>query len=223
MNSHPPVARRYLDHAIAPGTPAATAVHLAMSGAIRVGGWHPFTAEEVIEWPSAMTWSARVRMLGLPVRGHDRLVDGRGEMRWRLLGLIPLVTAAGPDIDRSTAGRLAAELVWLPSVLASPAVHWEDHGADRTQATFAVQGHAMALELAIEPSGRLISIALERWGSPDRGPFRTLPFGGIVEAEGVFGGYTIPTRLRIGWHPGTPRFEAEGEFFRATVDAATFR
>jgi hypothetical protein len=170
-----------------------------------------------------MTWRARVRMLGLPVRGHDQIIDGRAEMRWRLLGLIPLVTAAGPDIDRSTAGRLAAELVWLPSALASPDVQWEDRGADRTRAAFEVQGHAMALELTLEPSGRLTSLALERWGSPDRGPFRALPFGGVVDAEGAFGGYTIPTRLRIGWYPGTPRFEAEGEFFRATVHAATFR
>jgi hypothetical protein len=41
------------------------------------------------------------------VTGHDRLSSGTGEMRWRLLRLIPGMTAAGPDITRSAYGRLA--------------------------------------------------------------------------------------------------------------------
>jgi len=38
-----------------------------------------------------------------------------------------------------------------------------------------------------------------------------------------FGGYTLPTRLRAGWHFGTERFESEGEFFRVTIDDAVSR
>ncbi|GBE74174.1 MAG: hypothetical protein ACK4YL_09535 [Microcystis sp.] len=48
-------------------------------------------------------------------------------------------------------------------------------------------------------------------------------FGGIIEEEGTFCGYTIPTRLRIGWYFGTERFESEGEFFRVTIDDAIYR
>jgi hypothetical protein len=48
-------------------------------------------------------------------------------------------------------------------------------------------------------------------------------FGGILEEEGTFCGYTIPTRLRIGWYFGSERFESEGEFFRATIDDAIYR
>ena len=44
-----------------------------------------------------------------------------------------------------------------------------------------------------------------------------MDFGGIIEEEGTFCGYTIPTRLRIGWYFGTERFESEGEFFRVTI------
>jgi hypothetical protein len=36
----------------------------------------------------------------------------------------------------------------------------------------------------------------------------------VVEQEGSFGGYTIPTCMRVGWHFGTERFEREEEFFR---------
>jgi len=71
--------------------------------------------------------------------------------------------------------------------------------------------------------GRLKTFKLPRWGNPDGAEFRYVDFGGIVEAEGTFCGYTIPTRLRIGWYFGTERFASEGEFFRATIEDAIYR
>ncbi len=124
LTALPPAAQRYLVHAIAPGTPLASAVRLKMRGEMKLGRWFPFQAEQVIRAGEEMVWSAEVRMFGLPVRGYDRLLRGQGEMRWRMLGILPLVSASGPDITRSAAGRLAAESVWLPSALCSPAVSW---------------------------------------------------------------------------------------------------
>ena len=46
----PEAARRYLEHAIAPGTPLATVVRLRMRGKIKLKRWLPFRAEEVIYW-----------------------------------------------------------------------------------------------------------------------------------------------------------------------------
>jgi len=39
----------------------------------------------------------------------------------------------------------------------------------------------------------------------------------------LFGSYTIPCRLRIGWDFGAERFEKDGEVFRVTVDDAIYR
>ncbi len=50
-----------------------------------------------------------------------------------------------------------------------------------------------------------------------------MDFGGVAEEERRFGGYTIPTRLRVGWYVGTDRFEPAGEFFRVTIDDAAYR
>jgi hypothetical protein len=113
----PGVVQRYLRHAIATGTPLANAVRLRMHGEIKLKSWLPFTAEEVISWGRGMIWRASVRLYGLRITGADRLVDGKGAMRWRVLGLVPLMTASGPDITRSATGRLAAETVWLRSIL----------------------------------------------------------------------------------------------------------
>lgn len=219
----PEPARRYLGHAVAPGARLATAVRLRMHGEIKIGRWRPFTADEVICWPRGMIWRARVRMMGLPVTGFDRLVDGEAAQRWRFLGIVPVAAAAGPDIARSAAGRLAAEAVWLPTVFPRDAVRWRAIDGERAAARLSVQGHDVATTVSVDRVGRLASVSVRRWGSPDDRRFRLLAFGGVAEEERTFGAYTIPTRLRVGWHFGTPSFETEGEFFRVSIDEAAYR
>ncbi|BDU70195.1 hypothetical protein GETHOR_22960 [Geothrix oryzae] len=219
----PSGAQRFLNHAVAPGTRLPEAVRLVMTGTIRLKGWHPFEAEQVIVRSRGMIWAAKVRMKGLTIRGSDRLLEGRGAMHWALFGLIPFLRAEGPDITRSARGRLRAESIWLPSLLADPAVTWTQEGEDRLRAEVPVDGEPGDLHLHTDEAGRLREVRLLRWGNPGGGGFREEPFGGLVEAEETFQGLTIPTRLRVGWHPGTPRFDAEGEFFRAELRQVAFR
>lgn len=223
LSALPEAARRYLEHAIAPGTSLASAVRLRMHGEIKLKGWLPFTAEQVIRQDRGMIWRASVRMRGLPVRGFDRILDGAGEMRWKLLGLIPVMTASGPDISRSAAGRLQAEHMWLPSALCLEGVSWSESASSQLRAAFTAQGHPGELTLTVDGTGRLESVKMQRWGNPEGDAFHAADFGGIAEAEGTFSGYTIPTRLRVGWYFGTDRFASEGEFFRVTIDDARFR
>ncbi len=219
----PATARRFLEHAIAPGKPLASAVRLRMHGEIKLRGWCPFTAEQVLDRERGMIWNANVRMNGLPVLGFDRIVGGAGEMRWKMLGLFPVMAASGPDVTRSAAGRLIAELIWLPSALAHPDVEWRAIDSSRVEAVVSAQGQTAALEIGIGNEGRVESLKLPRWGNPGGGEFAEVPFGGVAEKERTFGGYTIPTRLRVGWFYGTDRFESEGEYVRVTVDGASFR
>jgi NAD(P)-dependent dehydrogenase (short-subunit alcohol dehydrogenase family) len=50
--------------------------------------------------------------------------DHEGAMRWKLLGIIPIMTASGTETTRSAAGRVMAESVWLPSSLCRDDVAW---------------------------------------------------------------------------------------------------
>lgn len=218
----PDPLQTYLRHSIAPGTPLAQAVRLKMQGQIKLGRWHPFQAEEVIIWDQGMIWQATVRWHGLPIRGADQLLEGQGRMQWKLLGLFPILTAMGEDITRSTVGRIQAESIWLPSVLWQRA-SWTVSAPHQLQARLAWQGICTPLYLEIDPTGRLQTLQLNRWGNPDGGSFQNCCFGGVVESEGTFMGYTIPTQLRIGWYPGTDRFAAEGEFFRVQITDAIYR
>jgi hypothetical protein len=232
----PEPAKRYLEHTIAPGTKLASAVRLKMHGEIKLTKWIPFTAEQVICWEHGLIWSATAWMNGfLPIVGSDRIIDGIGAMQWKLLGLFPVMTASGADLTRSAIGRLQSESVCLPSVFCGEDVLWT--GTDSSDldsnlhSSFVVQGERAELDFTIDRTGRLKTFKLPRWGNPDGAEFRDVDFGGSLEEERTFCGYTIPTRLRIGWYFGSvgvaspleKRFESEGEFFRATIDDAIYR
>ena len=62
VSNLPEPARRYLTHAIAPGTPLASAVRLRMHGQIKLKSWLPFTAEQVIRSDGGMTSMASLSL-----------------------------------------------------------------------------------------------------------------------------------------------------------------
>ncbi|WP_084176500.1 DUF6920 family protein [[Limnothrix rosea] IAM M-220] len=231
LTNLPPVAKRYLETAISPqlrntiaDKPLASAVRLWMHGEIKLGQqWHPFKGEEVIHWQRGMVWRATTWMKGLPIWGADRLVDGVGSMQWKMLGLFPVMQASGQDVSRSGVGRVQGEAVWLPSVLCQPEIGWLDLDESTAQANFTIFGEPAHLVLSVNHVGLLESVKLARWGNPAGDTYGYVNFGGIVEKNETFSGYTIPTRLRIGWFFGGDRFASEGEFFRCTIDNAIYR
>jgi hypothetical protein len=216
-------SRLYLEHAIVEGAPIASAVRLWMHGEIKLGTWRRFEAEQVIDLRRGMIWSASVRMGPLRVSGFDRILDGEGAMSWKALGLIPVMTESGADITRSAIGRLAAELIWLPSAFLVTDVTWSypEHG--QLRAVIQLQGEEVEPKLIIDRNGRLLAVRLWRWGNPEGGDFRFVEFGAMVAEEKTFAGYTVPGQVRVGWNPRGDQFDSDGEFFRGFLDGAAYR
>ena len=219
----PEPARRYLLHTLAPGAPLSTCVRITMTGSIRLGAaWCPFEAEQVIRWERGFVWSAKARVKGLPVTGADSFVDDQGSMRWRILGIFPVMRADGPDISRAAAGRLHAEVMWVPAALLGPDVAWTSIEG-QPQVSIHAHGEDSELTLHLTPDGGIQTLSLPRWGDQNTGTFGYRPFGGYVSEDKNFGGITLPTRYRIGWDFGTDKFESEGEFFRCTLLTVVYR
>jgi hypothetical protein len=216
----PEPARRWLSHAIEPGAPLWRRAELTMHGQIKLGRWRPFTARQVLDPPGGYLWAATARLAGLPVTGYDRLSSGAGQMRWRLLRLIPVLTAAGPDVTRSARGRLAGEIALIPTAFRHAAWSPGEH-PDAAVATWRFGDDTESAELRVGPGGRLAEITVNRWGNPGGEPYGRYPFGVRVEAESRFGGITIPSVFLAGWWWGTER-QREGEFFRAEITGAVF-
>jgi hypothetical protein len=222
----PEPAERYLRHAIVVGTPLFSAVRLEMHGTIRLrNDWLPFRATQVNCWERGYVWRADVRLMHLPILGSDCWFGGQGTMRWKLFGLLPFMTAKGPDITRSAAGRLNVEGLCVPTAWLGCDVRWLE-GAPPQHAHALIQAHGVEskLELGLSAHGALESVVMSRWGNPTNSGFHEAAFGGLLGDERCFQGVTIPTSFRLGWFPGTSRFnQPGGEFFRATVDRVEFR
>lgn len=222
LDALPEPARRCLGHALGERLGGVETVELEMHGQIKLSGWRPFKARQEINKRLGMIWKAQTRLFGLPVRGFDRVWHGYGTSEWWLLGFIPMVFAHGRNISRSGLGRMAAESIWIPSRLVESDVLWKQTGPDSASFEIELFGETTVVELHLAASGKIETISFLRWGKPVGLPFGEYPFGGYVDEEATFDGFTIPSRLRLGWHFGTDRFESEGEFFRATVDRAVF-
>ncbi len=191
-----------------------------MRGEIKLKKWHKFTAEQLIQNSHEFIWKARTYLKGMRVDSVDRLVDGKAKLQWNLFGLFPVSTTSGPMTTRSATARAIAESIWIPSSLCARNVIWTALSECRPHAHLAAHGEWAELAMKIGTEGELKSVnvlRLRRSGDT----FHYEPFGALVEEEYTFGGYTIPTRLRVGYHAGTDRFE-EGEFLRVEIVNASF-
>jgi hypothetical protein len=214
----PSQVRRMLVAAIAPGTPLAAAVRLRIRGSINLRRWLPFRSHEILAPGRGFVWRARVAGV---IAGFDEYVDGEGEMRWRLAGLVKVASASGPDVSRSAAGREAGETFWLPTALLPEfGVMWRVGVEGHPVATVPTAGGPIDVEYRLDRDGRITSLVFERWGDPDgSGTFGLHRFGGTMTQHRTFDGITIPTAGSVGWHFETERWTS-GEFFKFHITSA---
>lgn len=223
LDDLPEPVQRWLRHAVTPGTPLLTGVDAEWLGHLRLRGtWRTFLARHRATFDRGFVWAARTRVAGLPTTGFDRYTDEQGEMRWRLLRRLPVVSENGEQVARSAAGRHAAEvLAMAPAVALHPSVRWEPVDHQRATAHLVVGGAPQAVTVRVDGVGRLRQVETDRWGRPEGQEFDRYRFGALLNEERAFDGYLVPTELVVGWHIGTGRWE-DGIFLRYRVVRCSF-
>lgn len=223
----PEIARRYLNHAIALGTPLSRTVELHMEGEFLLGDRSKsqafaMRAHQLLTAPTDYVWTVELRAGPLRISGSDGLHRAHAWMRMWLFGAVPLVQlAATADLDRSALARPALEAIWAPAALL-PAfgAKWVELAPERAQVTLGEGAAQIDLLLTVDATGRLVDIVASRWS--DANPHRLFqyqPFGGTVAAEASFDGFTIPSQVHVGNHFGTEDYFA---FFNAKILAADY-
>ena len=220
----PEPARRSFLHAIRPGTPLVQSVRLTMTGEMRLGPrqpWLRLRARQTFAPPAGFVWEANVGRGLMRFAGADTYANGQGRVVFRLWDLAPIVRASGPDASRAARERLAIESIWQPAaLLPQRGVAWTSTGDRMARAVVTIDGEAIPLTLTVAGDGSLESTAMERWGdlTPD-GRYAAIPFGVDVLAERTFGGYTVPSGVRVGWWYGTGH---QFDFFHAEISGAAY-
>ena len=224
LDALPAPAQRFLEQALPAGVALSTAVVLGMEGEIKLGDrWLGFTAEQILRAATGLVWAPTVGGRVLRFTGADAFGPACARVEFRLLGCIPVVRAAGPDVLRSAQGRLAAETVaWLPQALAPQSgARWRGIDDDRAGVTVDAAGKEVDVEVAVDDDGRIRSLELQRWRDSAEPPAYA-PFGGTVDSTWTTGsGVNIAGSGTVGWDLHTPR-QADGVFFRYRITAADF-
>jgi Family of unknown function (DUF6544) len=207
--------RRLFEAAIAPDTPIATSARIAMRGRIKLRNWTSFTGTEVLAPHEGFVWAVRAGL----VSGYDRYTEGKGEMRWKVLGLITVMKGSGPDVSRSGAGRCGGEAVWVPTALLPRfGVEWAAIDDDHVLSRQRLRGHEIELHHLLDDQGRIAATWFQRWGDPEStGTHALHSFGVEHTAHRSFAGLTIPSAGRAGWHYGSDRWN-DGVFFEYKID-----
>ncbi len=216
----PDAAQRYLLHAIAPGAVLSTCVEVEMEGRFRSkpgGQWMAMRGSELLALPGGFIWRAEIGGF-LRFSGYDLYAGGQGQMSWKLWGVLPLLTASGPDVDRSARGRLVAEAAaWLPAaLLPAYGARWEPINDQVAVVRLSVDGEEFPITVRINEDGAAKAFQLDRWGNhlTPNNEWATIPSAAICRAEKTFSGITIPSELSAAWWTGSDR---EFEFFEAHI------
>lgn len=204
----PEPARRYLRHALPGATALSSGVRLRMTGSIMQGSRRlDLEALETLVPLRGFEWRARARLGPVVVTVTDHYLDQQSAVDVRLFGL-PLGGERGPDTAASSRGRLAAESIWAPAMLAPrPGVRWREVDAHAATAHMSIDDVEESVTVTVDPDGRLVELRMQRWGNVGVDSHQRLPYGFRVLAESTFGGCTIPTGLEGGWWYGTDRYD----------------
>ncbi len=199
----PGPAQRYLRYAGVIGRPMVDTVRLRQACRMRsspTGIELPITAEQwyTVE-PPGFLWDATVPIAGVPlVRGRDGYLDGRGVMTIKAGSLIPLVDAAGPEMDQASLTRFLSEMPWFPSAFLRERVTWEAIDQATVRVTLTDGDLRASGTLTIDADGRLVDFRSERHAMVGD-QFVLRPWSAPTYAYGEFEGLRLPVRGAAAW------------------------
>ncbi len=193
-----------------------------MTGRIRLGFWLPFTARQILRAGVGFVWAPIVGGRVVRFVGADVLAPSGARMEFRFRDRVKVVDSSGPDVERSAAGRLAAETVaWLPQALTPQAgAVW--HPGDEQRATVTLAGPigTVDVDVTVDERGNIADIDLQRWNNSVTPP-RYAPFGATITSTFGADGVRIAGGGTVGWARGTAE-QADSVFFEYEVFAARF-
>ncbi len=192
----PPLLAGYLRRSGAVGRARIDRFHARVHGRIRSSPdaeWMPFTGHQLNRFdpePQRLFLIA-ARRSGLPVTVFHDYRAGSATMRGRLAGLIPVLDASRPELDRSETVTMLNDLVvFAPAALVDAPIAWKSVDAHTVRARYSVSHHSVGAELRFDDDGDLVDFtSLDRArASADGRSFTAMPWStplrGYRESDG---------------------------------------
>lgn len=203
----PDPVRRYLQAAGVVGQPRVRNFRVRMHGRIREGrgsAWMPLSAEQYnfLDEPARLFY-LNASMFAIPVQGYHRYVGSSATMRVKAAALVPVVRAAGPEMDQSETVTLFNDMcVLAPATLIDPHVVWQAVDDRTARASFTNAGHTIRAELSFNAAGELTNFSSDdRYQtSSDGKSARKLRWSTPLSGYRSFGSVRLAASGEARWH-----------------------
>jgi hypothetical protein len=212
----PPLVAAHIRRSGAVGEPRVTNVRARFHGRIRAGAarpWMRFTGEQVNSFAphNSRLFIMQATMFGLPVEVLHVFRDEVATMRVRVCSILPVVNAAGPDLDRGETVTLFNDLCLLaPAALIDAPVSWQDIDGSRIRGSFTHGAHTVTADMVFNETGELVDFISEdrSRASADGKRFVRQRWSTPVQEYQTIGSRRIPRVAEGRWHAPEP----EGTF-----------
>jgi len=214
----------YLRRAGALGRPRVTSLHAHLHGRIRASAtstWMPFTGEQVNTYGpgSCRLFSMDARLHGIPVDVLHVLVGDAATMRVRAVSLLPMVDAAGPEMDRAETVTLFNDLcVLAPAALVDADITWTVLGPDRVHADFTRGPQTIGADLLFDEHDELVDFVSDDRlaGSSNGRTFTPRRWSTPLTDYRAVGGRRLATHGDARW--GGPHPQESFTYLELTID-----
>ncbi len=199
----PQSVQRCMKYSQVIGTPKIKKVCLKQTGIFKTAPhkpWAPFTADQWFNVDGAsFEWRMDMKMAPfVHVKGVDRLSDGKGEMKIRLFGIIPLINAKGPEIDQGSMTRYLSEMIWFPQGFINEYIRWEAIDDFSARAIFTVHDKSVEGIFYFDDLGRMTEFTCDRYSSEGK-EMVLRPWHATIYEYGECDGVMIGTKGKVTW------------------------
>jgi hypothetical protein len=196
--------QRWLNHSGIVGKPFIQKVFLTQEARMKMkpnqAKWAKANAWQYVDVEIlSFFWKVDMKMMGVPVKGRDRLLEGKGEMLIKLGGLVPVVNVAdNPKINSGALLRFLGEIVWYPSAALHPAIQWEAIDSLSAKATIRTAGMEESGVFTFNPEGDLVRFSAMRYMGSDESAEKK---EWVIETleSGERGGIRMPVKSQATW------------------------
>jgi hypothetical protein len=151
------------------------------------------------------------RLFGLPVDVLHVFADSGASMHVKALSLVPMVSSAGPEMDRAETVTMFNDLcVLAPGALVDAPLTWERLDDHRVRGAYSLHGITVTADLVFDDDGDLVDFVSDDRlrAAPDGRRFSRQRWSTPVGGYRRFGPWRIAAEGAALWHAPEP----EGEF-----------
>lgn len=218
----------YLRRAGVVGQPRPGSAYVTFHGRIRSGAdqpWMTFTSRQVSTFGThpTRTFLMHATKAGLPVTVLHVYEQGRATMQGKVLSILPVLDASGPEMDRGETVTVFNDMVLLaPAALLDAAVVWTSVSPHEVDGSFTIGSQVVTATLRFSRDDELVDFVSEDRlrASEDGKSFTRQTWSTPIESHQQIGQRRLPFEAQALWHAPAP--EGAFAYIEMTVDSVSY-